>query len=648
MNERAGSRLNKKEPYRVVVIMSRANGTATLPPDCFFTAALRALRAAHNERVLVLADPGQDKQIARIVRQIGGTNKTAHVVTSPEADIVSGVLRGALRVVWGSSMPMQPQLLKFLLTRRRLPLEVVWSWCASRRETSRLGGGLEAGNCRMLPENLTDFEVHARWRGRAMRNADTAAEGLGVEGSARRLHARDEDGGHSHHTCGGRLAIRTSWSGQQWHSPEAGLPLPQTEVELPSKLEPGEWMLENACVGLRHNISGWHRWYFLAQANAYNGQLLWPLPWRDVYAEYVPGVFRYDSETIGHWLTRSGKPLPDEKVNLSSTPLSQCTWHPAHETGFLTMITMDNIFHALVHAVPLREYFKKLFGRYDASKVHLLPHYLQYWPSNFSKSIGWQLLARSIGLSAAEFAEAAARAQTFSQTGCQCFSRLYGGHAAWNMPPYMFEPPQRVLDFRNALSTSVGSPPAQPRLLFQMRVGASHGMLGVRQIVNIQELQAAVAADPLASGSVRFVVMEKLTLLEQYTLISSSQSLAGVHGQGLAWSMLLSAAPDWRSTCLEIIGRWPSFSRKDYYSTSHANGVRYLRLVQDNAPECETRCKWCNYRSCGNLTVNVSTVVLTLRQMLRRLTSPKRPRVRGLKYEKAIYAKDHADEVEEA
>ena len=85
-----------------------------------------------------------------------------------------------------------------------------------------------------------------------------------------------------------------------------------------------------------------------------------------------------------------------------------------------------------------------------------------------------------------------------------------------------------------------------------------------------------------------------------------------------------------------------------YYSTSHANGVRYLRLVQDNAPECETRCKWCNYRSCGNLTVNVSTVVLTLRQMLRRLTSPKRPRVRGLKYEKAIYAKDHADEVEEA
>lgn len=611
MNRRAGSRLNKVEPYRVVVHISDANGSSMLPPDCFFSAALRALRASASERVLVLTDTAQDELISRIIRHIGGTNNTAHVITSPTADLVSGVLRAALRVVWGSSIALLPEL----MSRRLKPFEVVWTWCTPRRDLTHWGTSLaplHSTSCRMLPQNLTDFEVQARWRIRMMRHAHADAA---AASGARLLHGRDShEDGHARGTCGGRVAIRSTWTGQQWHSPESDLPLPQTEIELPSKLETGEWMLENACLATRARNpppNGTQRWFTLAQAHGFRGPPLWPLPWRDVYAEYAPGFFRFDSERIGHYLTNM--------MNMSSSPVSQCTWHSPMTAGFITTLTMDNLFHALVHAVPTREFFARVVGRYDAGSVHLLPHYLQYWPTSFASSVGWQLIARSLGLSATEWTEAAARAQAFAQTGCHCYARLYGGHRAWMPPPHMHQQPQRVLGFREALSASLHAPPAQARLLFQVRRN------GVRQIVNERELRSAVEADAVCSGAVRFAVMEELTLLQQYRLISSSQSLAGVHGQGLAWSMLLASQPQGRSSCLEIIGHWPSFSRLDYRSTSLANNVHYLRLVQPNAPECETRCRRCNYRLCGNVTVEIATVMRTLHQMLRWLTDEQTP-----------------------
>ena len=261
-----------------------------------------------------------------------------------------------------------------------------------------------------------------------------------------------------------------------------------------------------------------------------------------------------------------------------------------------------------------------MLGRYDAGKTHLIPHYLQYWPHSFAGSVGWQILSRSVGVSASDWPSVAEAASAFAQTGCHCYPRMYGGHSAW-MPtpnggmPYSSQPQRRVADFRSALSASVGVPPPEKRILFQVRRN------GIRQIANEASLRAAATA--ALGDAVRFVAMEELPLMQQYRLISSSRSLAGMHGQGLAWSMLLASdqANPYSSSCLEIVGKWPGFKRLDYHSNSAANSVHYVRLVQENAPECEIRvCKRCSYRNCGNVTVSVEAVVKVLRKMVDRLT----------------------------
>ena len=314
---------------------------------------------------------------------------------------------------------------------------------------------------------------------------------------------------------------------------------------------------------------------------------------------------RFDSDRVGHWLT----PL----TNLTSSPLRQCTWHN-ETTAFITEMTMDNLFHALIHALPTREYFFRVLRKYNSRTMHLVPHYTQYWPPSFARSVGWQILARSLGVSAAEWPIAAVRAQMFAVSGCHCYQQIYGGHSAWMPPPFM-QPKRRVIDFRSALVSSVIGLTAVRRIVFIERRN------GVRQIVNQPELRSAVEGDATLGDAVRFVVLEDLPVLQQYRLIGSSRSLAGVHGQGLAWTMLLASdAGGGGSSCLEIVGNWRAFQRKDYHSNSVANGVQYIRLVQPNAPECDAKiCQRCTYRTCGNVTVHVPTVLRTLHTMLRKL-----------------------------
>ena len=134
-------------------------------------------------------------------------------------------------------------------------------------------------------------------------------------------------------------------------------------------------------------------------------------------------------------------------------------------------------------------------------------------------------------------------------------------------------------------------------------------------MVNEAEIVRDVLADPYVGKHVRFAVMEELSVIEQYRLISSSRALAGMHGMGLAWAMLLAADAGGKSSCLEITGTWSKFNRLDYYSMSRANGVHYLRLNQPNALEC-VHCKRCSYRTCGNITANATEVVAKLRVMV--------------------------------
>ena len=87
------------------------------------------------------------------------------------------------------------------------------------------------------------------------------------------------------------------------------------------------------------------------------------------------------------------------------------------------------------------------------------------------------------------------------------------------------------------------------------------------------------------------------------------------HGQGLAWSALLSGE---RRACLEIIGTGWHFRRPEYKAaSSYYNGAKYVRLKQRSAEPLPDHVGKCNFRDCGNLTANVSQVVDALHRLRR-------------------------------
>lgn len=608
VNVAAGARLNQRQPYRTVV---RIGGDeTTLPPACFFTTAIQELRADSTERILILADAGSAWRTAASVvatlyaaqaalaaplqpsskPNLGNVypawwnSSIAEVVeydrhTEERRSIMGSATRLASRVVWGDALA---GIMHSLPRLKRRKYEVVWTWCRSATE-----------ECKQMPRDATDFEVQI-----------TRLRSLQV-GSA---PAVEDEGGAGGRSCTRQLAVRSTWTGVEWHDLGSVHSAAAERERKRAELGRGEWMHENTCIGYsRANpFRGSQRWNILAQAHPTSRQLLWPLPWTDLYAEYVPGWLRLDSETADHFLTNM--------VNMSDSPLFQplgCEWHNASDNAFLTTLTMDNLYHALIHAVPTRELLVRLKAVMHAKqgRLNLVPHYTQYWPKSFARSVGWQIMARSLGVSASDWPSVAARAQELTKPGsCHCYRRMYGGHSSWMPPPYM-KSTQRASDFRSALASSINPPPPKRQILFQLR----HN--GVRMMVNEAQVRAEVLADAEVGRLVHFTVMEELSVIEQYRLVSSSRSLAGMHGMGLAWAMLLgSQAVGGKSSCLEITGSWAKFNRLDYYSMSRANSVHYMRLSQPNAPEC-VHCKRCSYRTCGNITANASQIVAKLRVM---------------------------------
>ena len=625
VNRLGGARFNREQPYRTVLRIA-ATSNATLPPACFFTLAARNLRGDPTERLLILTDGTASWNLAR---DVVSTLRTIHseaikppisekwqypmpyadnlewwnssvaaVVSLDESvpeqgQVLSSVLRSASRVVWGDPGARMPSIHPLMPLPRRRPYEIVWTWCAvggaARRRTSGNEGKYDAG-CEPLPANVTDFEVQARVRA----------------GNGGSHHEPNTD-----RRCARALVVRstwTMWNGKSWWHDIASILSPRSDqVRHELGMKRGEWMLDDVCVGYSGYRPGGSsdRWNQLAQVQPGSRQILWPMPWQDLYAEYTPGPLRLDSETEDHYLTKR------LMINLSTSPLRQCTWHNESTVAFMTELTMDNLYHALIHAVPAREFFERLLatGHLNWNGLHLLPHYIQYWPKDFQKSVGWQILARSFGVSADNFPGVAAQANALTaHEGCHCYRRIFGGHGAFMPPPYM-KPGQRVVQFRAALTASIRQPPPERRILFQLRRN------GVRQMVNVDEVTTAIRSDPEVGALVRFVVMEELSVIQQYSLISSSRALAGMHGMGLAWSMLLSSeAAVGKSSCLEITGTWAKFNRLDYFSMSKANGVHYMRLSQPNAPEC-VHCRRCSYRTCGNITANASQIVDKLKLM---------------------------------
>ena len=615
INEQADASLNKNQPYRIVVRIGNtageyATGSSTLPPAGFFLAAIRALRADDSERVLLLAGNSTSRLVGDILAELGSQPfpyEALHGGAEVREDGIhpqhlTDTLLSATRVVWGdpsSRLPPPPLRLlprgEYLYSTptRRQPYELVWTWCAPEAMSSRAAG------CEWLPKTSADFEVQA-------------SGGDGVRGRP-------------------PILARSTWAPSAWYDLSASTS-PRSK-NLQAGLQRGEWMREHVCIAygeseMPHRSD---RLNVMAQADASARRILYPMPWPDVYAEYGPGFLRLDSQSADHFLTNSA-------TNLSSplSPLHRCQWHGGDGDGdaaiaFVSVLTMDNLFHALVHAVPTRDWFARARLVPTASgdppaSIHVLPHFTQYWPGSvqgksqprhFNQSVGWRLLVRSLGMSESDWLLVAARASELTRPGrCNCYRRVFGGHASFMPPPHMpfGEVSSRVFDFNSKLAWSAGSDAAKERVIFQVRRS------GTRQMVNEDAVRAAVEADGALSSVVQFVVMEELPVMKQYALVSSSLALAGVHGMGLAWTMLLPSHEAGRTSCLEITGEWGKFARLDYYSLSAANGVHYVRLLQPNWEGCY-HCRRCNYRSCGNVTANTSDVLHTLRYVVRRFRS---------------------------
>ena len=120
------------------------------------------------------------------------------------------------------------------------------------------------------------------------------------------------------------------------------------------------------------------------------------------------------------------------------------------------------------------------------------------------------------------------------------------------------------------------------------------------------------------------MLTDGLSLREQLRTVLQASAIAGVHGQGLVWTSMLSSTPTRGCALLEIMpkamARVNSHSKYDYYRWTRLNECGYRSLVMPDAPECDGQ----YFRNCGNLTVpDVSTIVKELHTVQRHVTMRK-------------------------
>ena len=271
------------------------------------------------------------------------------------------------------------------------------------------------------------------------------------------------------------------------------------------KLLPGEWEMEDACVlygNLSRRPSAWsylNRRHLLVQGHRSSRTLLWPVA--------VPSIY-----TEGSAWSRSRvlNPFPERRLHEWN-----CSWQSRASAAFVLHITIDNLFHTLFHAVPLRERLEQLRTRQWAGPTsgaeHIVPLF-ETWPHSTEGTkpdkpahawVGLQVAVRALQLADSWEAVAAQMDEVSMPDRCTCYSRLAGGHRPYNpmagfgstsvwRREQMREHKARLISFRRAWSGEASSmtlPFAthQGQLIFQLRAQ------GNRNIINVLELQRFVA-----------------------------------------------------------------------------------------------------------------------------------------------------------
>lgn len=219
----------------------------------------------------------------------------------------------------------------------------------------------------------------------------------------------------------------------------------------------------------------------LLQAAARDGSaqrplLLWPLRWPRHYTDgsALPFHSSYDRQELSFRdVARAHARLLDGSTTRSASPhgvallgslLGRPTWH--RRVAVFVEVTLDNIFHLLFHALPLREDVlllrgKSARGEEEAAKreeakgeeakreeggghgrgsaggphvqpVELLPRYTVLWPgaSRTRDWVGWTLLSRILSATLGQLPPPEERTKDLLAT-LNCYPIGIGGHSAF-------------------------------------------------------------------------------------------------------------------------------------------------------------------------------------------------------------------------
>jgi hypothetical protein len=190
-----------------------------------------------------------------------------------------------------------------------------------------------------------------------------------------------------------------------------------------------------------------------------------------------------------------------------------------------------------------------------------------------------------------------------------CYAKLYGSHRYWFPGGNASDAWPLLAAFRRPVLMNLDAaavPQPQQRVVFEARRGS-------RVIVNQDSLRERVLNDPRLRSIVEFTCLSCLPVIEQARLVSSSVGLAGAHGGALAWVAFLPTESKRRCAVLEIFPRRAlaqgTHALFDYLALSRINHVKHFRVHQQrDTPECRSK----DWRSCGNMTVDVAQVTAVL------------------------------------
>ena len=118
---------------------------------------------------------------------------------------------------------------------------------------------------------------------------------------------------------------------------------------------------------------------------------------------------------------------------------------------------------------------------------------------------------------------------------------------------------------------------------------------------------------------VKFVNFGNMSVREQLRTALQASAIAGVHGQGLVWTSMLSASSTRGCALLELMpkamAKVNSHSKYDYYRWTKLNECAYKSVIFPDDNKCDGK----YFRICGNINVTREEGLPTLMRALKQV-----------------------------